>query len=89
MQYKIVLVLIFTIFTITAEAHQHRSYHAIKEFKLFHPCPANGSYKGHCEGYIIDHIKPLACGGLDSPKNMQWQSKSDAKQKDKWERKSC
>jgi hypothetical protein len=72
-----------------AEAKQHRSYHAIKQFKLEHPCPANGRYKGRCPGYVIDHVKPLACGGLDSPKNMQWQSVEDAKQKDKWERKVC
>ena len=38
-------------------------------------------------GYIVDHIVPLACGGADSPSNMQWQTKAAAKAKDKWERK--
>ena len=23
--------------------------------------------------YLIDHVIPLACGGLNSPKNIQWQ----------------
>jgi len=23
-------------------------------------------------GYVIDHIKPLACGGVDARSNMQW-----------------
>ena len=37
-------------------------------------------------GYVIDHIIPLANGGRDDPSNMQWQTKADAKAKDRWER---
>ena len=40
-------------------------------------------------GYVIDHITPLACGGFDIPSNMQWQTKADAKAKDKTERAMC
>ena len=40
-------------------------------------------------GYVVDHIKPLACGGADAPSNMQWQSVADAKAKDKVERVGC
>ena len=40
-------------------------------------------------GYVVDHIKPLACGGADEPSNMQWQTVAEAKAKDKWERKGC
>ena len=84
------LLLIFILlFSITAEAKQQRSYKAKVEFKQQHSCPANGATKGRCEGYIIDHIIPLACGGADSPENMQWQTKADAKAKDKWERADC
>ena len=36
-------------------------------------------------GYIIDHIVPLYKGGCDCPSNMQWQTKEEAKAKDKWE----
>ncbi len=39
-------------------------------------------------GYVVDHVKPLAAGGADDPSNMQWQTKADAKAKDKWELKA-
>jgi len=32
---------------------------------------------------IVDHVTPLKRGGADSPSNMQWQTKEEAK--DKWE----
>ncbi len=83
------LLILTMLFVFSAEAKQNRSYHAIKQFKLDNPCPANGRYKGRCEGYVIDHVKPLACGGLDTPKNMQWQTIADARAKDKWERRGC
>jgi hypothetical protein len=75
--------------TQTAEAKIHRSSHARSEFKHMQPCPANGRTSGACPGYVIDHIKPLACGGPDEPGNMQWQTKENAKAKDRWERKAC
>jgi hypothetical protein len=40
-------------------------------------------------GYVIDHIRPLACGGADAPANMQWQTAAEAKAKDKTERIGC
>jgi len=41
------------------------------------------------KGYVVDHVVPLACGGEDAPRNMQWQTKADAKAKDKTERVGC
>lgn len=38
------------------------------------------------KGYIVDHVVPLECGGADSPANMQWQTVTEAKAKDKTER---
>ena len=61
------LLIINLLFILQAQAKQPRSYHAIKQFMLDNPCPANGTYKGRCEGYVIDHVIPLACGGLDTP----------------------
>ncbi len=46
-------------------------------------------YPNGRQGYVIDHIKPLACGGLDAPSNMQWQTVAEAKAKDKTERLGC
>jgi hypothetical protein len=66
-----------------------RSAAAIASFKHSHPFPTNGKQSGPCKGYVIDHINPLACEGADAPGNMQWQTKAEAKAKDKWERKGC
>jgi hypothetical protein len=68
-------------------AHRtHRSTAAKNAFKRLHPCPANGRRSGSCPGYVIDHVKPLMCGGPDNPSNMQWQTVADGKAKDKIER---
>jgi hypothetical protein len=67
-------------------ARQHRSHRAILSFKRSHPCPSTGQRTGRCPGYVIDHIRPLVCGGEDAPANMQWQTMAEAKAKDKWER---
>lgn len=40
-------------------------------------------------GHVVDHIRPLACGGADAPSNMQWQTTAEAKAKDKVERSGC
>lgn len=40
-------------------------------------------------GHVIDHRVPLACGGADTPSNMQWQTTAEAKAKDRVERRGC
>lgn len=65
--------------------HIKRSRAAISRFKKQHPCPATGETAGRCPGYIIDHVKPLECGGTDAPSNMQWQTSAAAKAKDRTE----
>lgn len=67
------------------DAKTKRSAIARNDFKREHPCPATGKTTGACPGYIIDHIVPLKRGGADKPENMQWQTKKEAKEKDKWE----
>lgn len=83
------LLLAAALLPLAADARIKRSQSAKVEFKLEHPCPVSGASKGPCPGWVIDHIDPLACGGADQPSNMQWQTKEDAKAKDKWERIGC
>jgi len=77
-------------FSFNADATE-RSSKARAEFIRLNPCPATGSNKPHypCKGYIVDHIRALACDGADHHANMQWQTVEEAKAKDKWERKGC
>jgi hypothetical protein len=63
-----------------------RSAAAKDAFKRQKPCPSTGKSRGACPGYVIDHVKPLECGGADAPSNMQWQTVSAGKAKDKTER---
>jgi hypothetical protein len=56
-----------------------RNRDAVRRFIETNPCP------GRREDYVVDHIVPLKRGGTDDPSNMQWQTKADAKAKDKVE----
>ena len=58
---------------------------AKRAFQHRHPCPSTGRTSGRCPGYVVDHIRPLKRGGADDPNNMQWQSKEQAKRKDRIE----
>jgi hypothetical protein len=60
-----------------------RSEEAKREFER------QSGYPHGRPGYVVDHIKPLACGGADDPSNMQWQTIAEAKAKDKTERIDC
>lgn len=72
-----------------ASGRIERSSAAKRSFQASHPCPATGTKTGSCNGYVIDHVKPLACGGADAPTNMQWQTEGAAKLKDRTERAGC
>ncbi len=72
-----------------AQGKIKRSEAAKNAFKAANPCPATGKPAGACPGYVIDHIQALACGGADSPANMQWQTVAAGKEKDAWERDGC
>src|SRR5271169_227252 len=72
-----------------ASAREHRSREVTREFQREHPCPSTGKTSGACPGYRKDHIVPLACGGHDAVANLQWQTISAARAKDRWERRAC
>lgn len=73
----------------SASADFARSKKVLRSFVNQQACPATGLHRLPCPGYVIDHIKALACGGPDAPENLQWQTREDAKAKDRWERKEC
>jgi len=54
-----------------------------------HTFEAQTGYPHGRPGYVVDHITPLACGGVDAPSNMQWQTIAAARAKDKVERAGC
>jgi hypothetical protein len=62
-----------------------RSASAKHSFERQHPCLSTGRSSGRCPGYVVDHVKPLECGGADAPSNMQWQTVAAGKAKDKTE----
>ena len=62
-----------------------RSASAKGSFRKQSPCPSTGRISGACPGYVIDHVTPLKRGGADAPGNMQWQTKAEAREKDRWE----
>jgi len=68
-----------------AEANDTRKASTVRAFKHEQPCPATRKSSGACLGWVVDHVMPLACGGADATSNMQWQSYSDSKLKDRWE----
>lgn len=68
-----------------AKGRIQRSSTAKHQFQRSHPCPSTGSTSGACRGYVIDHVQALKHGGKDAPENMQWQTKAEAKVKDRVE----
>jgi hypothetical protein len=42
-------------------------------FKKIHPCPSTGKITGACKGWQMNHVVPLACGGIDAVSNLSWQ----------------
>lgn len=66
-----------------------RSTAAKRAFQRAVPCPSTGAHRGSCPGYVIDHVVPLCAGGADAPSNMQYQTISDGRAKDRVERREC
>lgn len=85
---KYLLILLMLVVS-SADARIPRSTAAKNAFVKLHACPSTHRHALPCPGYVIDHIKPLACGGADAPRNMQWQTVAAGKAKDKWERLGC
>jgi len=65
----LVALLAFPIYSYAAdsrvcETRQERSYATKAAFRRIHACPATGKYVGACPGWQVDHVIPLAIGGV-------------------------
>ena len=93
----LVLALAATLLSPTAEARggHSSSYcascardsrgHIARSPEAWHEFMRETGYPHGRPGYVVDHIVPLKRGGADAPSNMQWQTKADAKAKDRVE----
>lgn len=79
----VVLLLLAATPTFACGHHYHRSWAAKHAFEV-----ATGHPHGW-PGHVVDHVVPLACGGADSPSNMQWQTVAEGKAKDRVELRNC
>lgn len=85
-----VLPLMFALaFSTVVDAKHPRDSKQVAAFKRENPCPANGKRRGACPGHVVDHVIPLCAGGPDLISNMQWQTKAEAKLKDREEKQQC
>jgi hypothetical protein len=66
--------------------HSNRAAHSQAATRAFE---VQTGYPNGRPGYVVDHIRPLACGGVDAPSNMQWQTIAAARAKHKAERAGC
>lgn len=60
---------------------QVRSRAVVAEFKRLAPCPATGKPAGPCQGWEVDHVTPLKCGGSDAVANLQWLTTAEHRKK--------
>lgn len=49
-----------------------RSQQVLVAFRKAYLCPSTKQSTGACPGWAIDHVIPLACGGVDAVYNLQW-----------------
>lgn len=73
----------------TGTIHRDRHGVIIRSRAAVHAFEKQTGHPHGWPGHVVDHIKPLACGGADAPSNMQWQTVAAGKAKDKWERAGC
>ena len=86
---KTIAILLLTILALATARATTRDPAQVRHFRHDHACPATGVFIGACPGWVVDHIIPLCLGGVDEPRNMQWQNKVEGLAKDKLEWEAC
>src|SRR5205085_4214831 len=84
-----VFAILLSLVSLDAAPRKHATHHVHRSAAARHAFERQTGYPHGRPGYVIDHIIPLACGGPDTPSNMQWQTVADARAKDKVERLHC
>lgn len=79
---KLKIFLTFVLFTVTIPVWGNNT---CRNRYVKYKFDVSQGYPQGRKGYIVDHICALACGGLDITSNMQYQTKEEAKKKDRWE----
>lgn len=76
---KYIILSVLMAISFSVSANLCRSQKTVRDFNRQHGNSRNPA------GMVVDHICPLACGGLDITTNMQYQTIADSKAKDSWE----
>jgi hypothetical protein len=67
---SILAIAIFTSFSAHAEPVPDPAQ--VRAFKRRNICPGTGNLERLCRGYVVEHVIPIACGGLDISENMRY-----------------
>ena len=86
---KALFILAVLLIAIPLLARTPRGHKAKYQFRKTHPCPSTGKTKGPCPGWIADHKIPLCMDGPDHPDNFQWITVTEAKVKDRKDKRDC
>jgi hypothetical protein len=78
--------LILLLFTIMLSCSEAKAKASCRSPTVKHRFDKLQGYPHGRKGYIVDHVCALECGGKDSEENMQYQTSSASKAKDRWER---
>lgn len=80
-----------TLLTVSApaDADDSRATSVMQAFRQGHPCPATGSLRGKCPGYVVDHVEPLCAGSSETADGLQWQTLSQVTAKNGWDQQYC
>ena len=78
----VVVVYVFVLFVFTVSV---AGASTCRSTKVKHQFDILQGYPHGRKGYVVDHICALAQGGIDSPKNMQYQTLAESKIKDRVE----
>jgi len=78
----VVVVYVFVLFVFTVSV---AGASTCRSSKVKHQFDVQQGYPHGRKGYVVDHICALAQGGIDAPTNMQYQTLTDSKAKDKIE----